>query len=128
MRNIVSGLATLLIAAAVCLPGPTSAGRVPAQGTAGGSFNGEIMDSQCATMGSHENMMKAEGAKNAKECTDACVKTGGKYVLYDAGTKTTYQLDKQDKAKSFSGQKVTVNGSYDKASQTIHVASIKASS
>jgi len=128
MRNIVSGFETLLIAAAVCLPGPASARRLPAQGTAGGSFNGEIMDSQCATMGSHEKMMKAEGAKNAKECTDACVKMGGKYVLYDAGTKTTYQLDNQDKPRPFSGQKVTVKGSYDKASQTIHVTSIKASS
>lgn len=63
---------------------------VPPQGS---SFRGEIMDSQCAQMGSHDNMMKQEGAKNAKECSDACVKMGGKYVLYDKGTKTIYQLD-----------------------------------
>jgi hypothetical protein len=89
------------------------------------SFTGEIMDSQCAQMGSHAAMMKQEGAKNAKECSDACVKMGGKYVLYDAGTKTTYQLDDQGKAKEFSGQKVTVTGDYDKAGQTIHVSNIK---
>ncbi len=45
------------------------------------------MDSQCAQMGSHEQMMKQEGAKSAKECSDASVKAGGKYVLY-AATKT----------------------------------------
>jgi hypothetical protein len=87
------------------------------------SFTGEIMDSQCAQMGSHENMMKQEGAKNAKECSDACVKAGGKYVLYNAATKTIYQLDDQDKAKEFSGRKVTVKGS--KSGESIHVSSIK---
>jgi len=89
------------------------------------SFNGEIMDSQCASMGSHDQMMKQEGAKNAKECSDACVKMGGKYVLYDAGTKTTYQLDDQTKAKEFSGQKVTVTGTYNKSTQTVLVNDIK---
>jgi hypothetical protein len=44
------------------------------------AFNGEIMDSECASMGSHDQMMKQESAKNAKECSDACVKMGGKYV------------------------------------------------
>jgi len=86
-------------------------------------FAGEIMDSQCAQMGSHEKMMKQQGAKDGKECSDACVKAGGKYVLYDAATKTVYQLDDQDKAKEFSGQKVTVIGS--KSGESIHVSSIK---
>ena len=87
------------------------------------SFSGEVMDSPCAQMGSHKMMMKQEGAKNAKECRDACVKAGGKYVLYDAATKTIYQLDDQYKAKEFSGQKVTVMGS--KSGESIHVSSIK---
>lgn len=87
------------------------------------SFSGEIMDSQCAQMGSHKSMMKQEGAKNAKECSDACVKAGGKYVLYDAGTKTVYELDDQDKAKEFSGEKVTVDGT--KSGKSIHVSRIK---
>lgn len=91
----------------------------------GNSFSGEVMDSQCAPMGSHDAMMKQEGANNAKECSDACVKMGGKYVLFDAEKKTTYQLDDQNKAKEFSGQKVTVTGTYDKATQTLHVTDIK---
>jgi hypothetical protein len=88
------------------------------------SFTEEIMDSQCAQMGSHGQMMKQEGARSAKECSDACVKAGGKYVLYDAATKTVYQLDDQDKAKEFSGRKVTVMGS--KSGDSIHVSRIKA--
>jgi hypothetical protein len=51
------------------------------------------------------------------------VKSGGKYVLYEAGTHTVYQLDDQDKAKEFSGQKVTVMGS--KTGKTIHVRDMK---
>jgi hypothetical protein len=38
------------------------------------TFTGEIMDSECAKVGSHEMMMKKEGAKNATQCTLACVK------------------------------------------------------
>ena len=110
---------TLILFFAVSLLFGTASSALP-QDT---SFTGEIMDSQCAQMGSHENMMKQEGAKNAKECSDACVKVGGKYVLYDAATKTFYQLDDQDKVKEFSGQKVTVMGS--KSGESIHLNSIK---
>jgi hypothetical protein len=72
------------------------------------TFSGEIMDSQCVQMGSHDNMMKSEGAKNAKECAIACVKSGGKYAFYDPAAKRTYQLDNQKKAGDYAGQKVTV--------------------
>jgi hypothetical protein len=77
------------------------------------TVTGEIMDSQCADMGSHENMMKGENASNAKECAIACVKKGGKYALYDPAAKKAYQLDDQKKAKEFAGQKVTVTGKVD---------------
>jgi hypothetical protein len=98
------------------------------------TFTGEIMDSQCAQNGSHAMMLKQEGMANKdpndpmakKMCTENCLKMGGKLVLYDAGTKTVYQLDDQDKPKDFAGQKVKVTGSLDKATKTIHVATIKA--
>jgi uncharacterized protein YdeI (BOF family) len=89
------------------------------------TFTGEIMDSQCAAMGSHQTMMQKMGAKDAKDCTDKCVEAGGKYVLYDSSAKMIYQLDDQEKAKQFSGQKVKVNGSFDRDSKTIHVADIE---
>jgi hypothetical protein len=49
-------------------------------------------------------------------------------VLYDASTKTVYQLDDQKKPKRFAGKNVTVTGRFDAASKTIHVANIKAAS
>ena len=90
------------------------------------TFTGEIMDSQCAQMGSHDGMMKGEGAKNAKECAIACVKSGGKYALYDPASKHAYQLDNQAKAATYAGQKVTVTGTLD--SDSIHVTNMKAGS
>ena len=90
------------------------------------TFTGEIMDSQCADMASHDNMMKGENASNGKECTLACVKKGGTYALYVPSAKQAYKLDNQKKAAAFAGQKVTVTGSYDSGSDTLHVTNIKA--
>jgi len=89
------------------------------------TFTGEIMDSQCAQMGSHDNMMKSEGAKNAKECAIACVKSGGKYALYDPAAKRAYQLDNQKKARDYAGQRVTITGTLDSASDSIHITTIQ---
>jgi type 1 fimbria pilin len=94
-----------------------------------GSFSGEIMDSSCAKAGSHDGMMQAHTKiTSAKQCTLGCVKGGAKFVLYDASTKTVYALDDQMKPVDFAGAKVTVTGSLDKATNTIHVADIKAAS
>jgi hypothetical protein len=89
------------------------------------TFAGEIMDSQCAQMSSHDNMMKGEGATNAKECTIACVKKGGTFALYDPAAKRAYQLDNQKKARDFAGQKVTITGSLDSGGDAIHVSQIQ---
>jgi hypothetical protein len=89
------------------------------------TFTGEIMDSQCAQMGSHDNMMKGEGAHNAKECTIACVKSGGKYALYDPTAKRAYQLDNQKKARDYAGQEVTITGTFDSTTDSIHVTNIR---
>lgn len=115
MRKLAMGLVGFLMLVMIAMAAPRDR-----------TFNGEIMDSQCAKMGSHDTMIKKEAAKDAKECTSACVKMGGKYVLFNRATKTTYQLDEQQKPADFPGQKVKVTGSYDKASKTIHVTDIKA--
>jgi hypothetical protein len=83
------------------------------------TFKGEIMDSDCAMMGSHPD-------PDAKMCTLDCVKMGSKYVLFNAAGKTVYQLDDQKKPAGFAGKKVTVSGTLDKAKNTIHVTDIKA--
>lgn len=91
-------------------------------------FTGEIMDSSCAQLGSHAKMMKSMDIKTARECTLDCVKAGAKFVLHDATRKVTYELDDQEKARDFAGQKVKVTGTYDTATKTIHVEKIEASS
>ena len=99
------------------------------------TYSGEIMDSQCVKNGSHDAMLKKEGMakmigdpKAGQMCTANCVKMGGKYVLYNAAKKTVYQLDDQQKPEQFAGQKVTVTGTLDKATKTVHVSSIQAAS
>ena len=89
----------------------------------GKTFTGDIMDSNCAKAGKHNPAMG-----DAKACTEACVKGGGKYVLYDVATKTTYQLDDQKKPEAFAGAKVKVTGTLDDATKTIHVTKIDAAS
>jgi hypothetical protein len=94
--------------------------------TKGRTFRGEIMDVQCAKMGSHDFMAKRFGLKPGAECTRGCVKMGGKYALYDKATKTIDQLDDQKKPEAFAGEEVKVTGTYDKATKTIHVMDIQA--
>jgi hypothetical protein len=83
------------------------------------TYGGEIMDSHCAAMGNH-------GGKEAKACTNACVKGGASYVLYNSAEKAAYQLDDQKKPVEFAGQKVKITGTLDKATKTIHVTDIQA--
>ena len=92
------------------------------------TYKGEIMDSACAAGGSHAGMMKDHPGMTAKDCTNGCVQHGAKYVLYDADSKTVYQLDDQKKPVQYAGMKVAVMGSLDDSSKTIHVASIKGQS
>ena len=92
------------------------------------TYNGEIMDSQCAMKDGHTAMMKSLGMGTTRMCTIACANGSGKYVLYDAATKTTYQLDDQDKPHTFAGAKVQVTGTLDGATKTIHVTAINKAS
>ena len=92
------------------------------------TLNGEIMDSNCAKTGSHEEMMSKHAIKTEKACTLGCVKNGGTFVLYDPASKTTYQLDDQKKPAQFAGAKVKVTGKLDNATKTIHVTNIQAAS
>ena len=91
------------------------------------TFSGEIMDKACADDGGHEAMFKKTGTKDPKACTEACIKMGSKYVLFNAD-KTFYNLSDQKKPVQFAGQKVEVMGSLNKSTKTIHVKDIKAAS
>jgi hypothetical protein len=89
------------------------------------SLVGVIMDSKCATTGSHDAIKKQIGAKDTRECTLQCAKDGS-FELYDPSTKEVYQLDDQQKPAPFAGQKVKVSGTYEDNSQTIEVDAIEA--
>ena len=118
MNRLALGLGALLVVAGLSIAAPKDS-----------TFTGQIMDSQCAMSGSHAQMEKMHNMPDdSKACTLECVKMGGKFVLYNAAKKATYQLDDQEKPKEFAGQKVKVTGSYDKASKTIHVSTIEATS
>jgi uncharacterized protein DUF5818 len=94
------------------------------------TFTGEIMDNMCATTGSHVSMWTGKEDPNSpaarKMCTLKCVQMGGKFVLYNKGTKTTYQLDDQQEPKEFAGQQVKVIGTYNSKTETIHAERIEA--
>jgi hypothetical protein len=92
----------------------------------GQSFSGEIMDIQCAKVNGHELGYKMTGTSTPRDCTEACVKAGGEYVLYDAAAKTFYHLTPARRAAAFSGQKVRVVGTLDRASRTIKIETIEA--
>jgi hypothetical protein len=92
-----------------------------------GTFTGEISDRYCTKANSHEMMMKRHNSPTTKQCIPDCVKAGGAYVLFDAATKTIYELDDQKKPAQFVEQKVKITGTYDKTTQTIHVTDIQAS-
>jgi hypothetical protein len=95
--------------------------------TAAATFTGEIMDEACAKGGGHESMFKKMGTNDPKACTEACIKSGSKYVLFESG-KTFYSLSDQKKPKAFAGQKVQVTGTLNKSTKTIQVTDIKAAS
>ena len=83
------------------------------------TFTGTITDSMCAT-GDHSGMRM--GPTDA-ECTIACVQVhGALYVLYDG--KEVYTLSDQTTPEKFAGKKVTVAGTLDAKTKTIHVDSI----
>jgi len=83
------------------------------------TFTGKISDSMCGIEHMMPNMTD-------KQCTEACVSKGAKYVLADEAHKKVYALSDQQKPKPFAGEAVVVKGSLDQDGKTIHVDSIEA--
>lgn len=63
-------------------------------------------------------------ASDSQTFTGTIAKLGGKFVLKDSASKSTYALDDQDKAKQFVGKSVQVTGTLDAQSNTIRISSI----
>ena len=124
MKRLSVGFALFLFAAMISLRGFAGGPQQPNNTPM--SFAGELMDNECGMQQAHDAMEKKEGFKSAKECTLGCVSAGGTFVLYAIANKTVYQLDGQEKPKPFAGQKVTIIGTYNGDTKTIHVQSIQA--
>lgn len=80
------------------------------------ALTGEVMDSFCAKNGSHDQMMqdmKSMG-HDKTSCSTQCVRLGAKYVFVDSAKQAIYQLDDQEKAAEFAGQKVRISGTLQK--------------
>jgi hypothetical protein len=92
----------------------------------GNVFEGEVMDKQCAQMGSHQNMMSAKHATTAKQCALACVKSGDSFALLDPATKKVYVIEDEKKVRDYAGQSVRITGSYDQDAEVLHVKTISA--
>ena len=85
------------------------------------TFTGTITDSMCSKA-DHSAMRM--GPTDA-ECTEACVEEhDATFVLFDG--KNVYELSDQKAPRTFAGQKVTVRGTLDAKTKTIHVESIAA--
>ena len=85
------------------------------------TFTGVVTDDMCGKAG-HDGMRM--GPTDA-ECTLACISAhGAAYVLFDG--KEVYGLSDQKAPEQFAGQKVTVIGTLDVKTKTIHVESIRA--
>ena len=66
----------------------------------------------------------ASSAASEQTFSGKIVKMGSKLVLTDASSKTTYQLDDQQKAQDFVNKNVKVTGVLDAGSGTIKVSAI----
>ena len=86
------------------------------------TYTGVITDNMCGTA-DHKDMKMGPDAK----CVTACVKgMNGKYVLYDAKAKKSYELSDQTTPEKFAAKKVTVAGTLDDAGKVLKVDSIAA--
>jgi hypothetical protein len=120
-------LGFIAVVALVLAQSSSDSARAQQQNNTPIAYVGFVMDSLCAGGGSHAAMQSKEGIKTAKDCVLFCMKSGAKLVLYIPATKTIYNLDDQDKSLDYAGEKVTVVGSYDGPSKTIHIISIMVS-
>jgi len=100
------GLSVLIVAALMAAPRKQK-------------FTGAITDSMC----SRANHSQMQMGPTDADCTVACVQAhGALYVLFDG--KHVYTLSDQQAPEKFAGKKVTVTGTLDAKTRTIHVDSM----
>ena len=108
-------------------PSPDQPGKqtqAPEQQTPGQQT--QTPDQQPSTQPSQPSGQSAQpsgstDATGVQTFTGTVVKQGDKYMLQDAASGTTYDIDHQDEVKKFEGKKVRVHGTLDASTKTIHV-------
>lgn len=117
MNRILPWIVTLLVALSV-MAAPTVAQT--------NTYKGEITDEHLNCI---QTPIKAtEGVNDKTSCVmywAHFVQPYSKYVLYNAATKTVYQLDDQNLVGPYIAEKVEVTGTLDPATKTIKVKGIK---
>lgn len=68
-----------------------------------------------------DSQAQSSDSSGVQTFTGTVVKQGDKYVLQDAASGTTYDIDHQDEVKKFEGKKVRVHGTLDASGKLIHV-------
>jgi len=63
----------------------------------------------------------ATPTSDSQTFTGTIVKSGDKYMLQDAASGKSYDIDHQDQVKQYDGKKVRVHGTLDASANMIHV-------
>jgi hypothetical protein len=110
-------LELLTIVAMLVAWGAVTTAQEPSKATAGakGSWTGFITDTHCGKKGANED--------HTAECVRKCMKGGSKAQIWNETDQKAIDLDAFDKVKGLVGQRVTVKGTLDTATNTIRVES-----
>ncbi|HWG57474.1 MAG TPA: hypothetical protein VN661_00345 [Candidatus Acidoferrales bacterium] len=113
LKRLTMCTAVLAFAAGLMLTGANTATAADKTGT----WSGIITNDMCGA--------KDANAGKGAQCTKDCVsKHAAKLALYDTANKEVYVLEPQAKASGHEGHNVTVKGTLDESTKTIHVTSL----
>jgi Protein of unknown function (DUF5818) len=71
------------------------------------------------------NIFQTQTQPEAKKFTGTIQKSGENFVLSELATKSRYMLDNQNKARPYEGKNVEITGTFDVASNLIHIETIE---
>lgn len=86
---------------------------VPAVESLTGTWTGFITDTHCGKKGANVD--------HTAECVEKCMKGGSKAQIWNEADQKIHDLDSFDKVKGLVGQRVTLKGTLDPATNTITV-------
>jgi hypothetical protein len=99
---------------------PTQSQQPQSQPSQAPDSSGQAMPSP-ATPTQQSPDSQAQSGAEVQTFTGTIMKSGDKYVLQDAASATTYDLDHQEELAQFDGKKVRIHGTVDASGKMIHV-------